>query len=297
MTENQGGSALPPSEWTKLMARPPEHSSEGLGWKGLSAYRFTNPYRWQLKLPAVSSHMIVAHMANPCVMSTRWNGVMRKARSVPGSIMIMSAGQESWWEWTGDICEVQLHLDPAALTAAALEVTDKTVHLIDGLGIVDHELLGIAQKLSAELLTPGLGGRLFADAMSHWLMITLLRRHSTLRCERFERIDVPPHKIRVAMDYIETNLCDDVTLESIATAAGVSPFRFARGFKRATGRAPHQYVVMRRLEKAKELLRSTDRAIGDVARTVGFSTPSHFTSVFRRHCGATPRRFRENLQM
>lgn len=296
MIANQGASALPPSEWTKLMARPPEYSSDDLGWRGLCAYRFTNPYRWQLKLPAVSSHMIVAHMANPCVMATRWNGVMRKARSVPGSIMIMSAGQESWWEWTGDICEVQMHLDPAVLSAAALEITDKPVHLIDGLGIVDHELLGIAQKLSAELLAPGLGGRLFADAMAHWLTITLLRRHSTLRCERFERIDVPPHKIRVALDYIEENLCEDVTLESIATAAGVSPFRFARGFKRATGRAPHQYVVMRRLERAKELLRSTDRAIGDVARTVGFSTPSHFTSVFRRHCGATPRRFRENLQ-
>jgi AraC family transcriptional regulator len=73
----------------------------------------------------------------------------------------------------------------------------------------------------------------------------------------------------------------------------MSPFRFARAFKKATGRAPRQYVINRRIQHARELLRSPRREIAEVAYRVGFATQSHFTAVFHRHCGITPRRFRD----
>ncbi len=72
----------------------------------------------------------------------------------------------------------------------------------------------------------------------------------------------------------------------------MSPFHFARLFKQATGRAPHAYVVTRRIERAKELLSQDSLPLVHVACSVGFQTQGHFTEVFRRYAGLTPGHFR-----
>ena len=82
-------------------------------------------------------------------------------------------------------------------------------------------------------------------------------------------------------------------LAAIAAAARMSTFRFARGFKKAIGHSPYQYVIERRLVRAEELLRTTRESIADIAGSVGFSTQSHFTASVRNRFGATPRRYRE----
>ena len=81
-------------------------------------------------------------------------------------------------------------------------------------------------------------------------------------------------------------------IESIAAALGMSSFRFARGFKNGTGQSPHQFLVARRIEFAKDLLRSPDRTLADIARVAGFSTQSHFTVVFGQRCKMTPLAYR-----
>lgn len=285
--------ALGPEDWMKLMPRAPDLSSASLGWSGIQAYRLTNPSDWQLRLPPIDRHFIVAHLSNPCQLSTRWNGLERRSRSVPGNIMIMSAYQDSYWAWKGSIQELHIFLEPAALAEAASEVADRPFALREGIGLADPAILDIALRLQDELAHPGIGGRLFARAMTDALVLQLLRRHSTLRApEMLERLDIPASRLRAALEYIEAHLGHDLSLEAMAGAAGMSTFRFARGFRRAVGVPPHQFVISRRLERAKELLRSGDEAIGEVARRVGFATQSHFTAVFTRRCGVSPQRYR-----
>ncbi|MCX7056979.1 MAG: AraC family transcriptional regulator, partial [Proteobacteria bacterium] len=105
--------------------------------------------------------------------------------------------------------------------------------------------------------------------------------------------DMTARQLRAATDFIESQLDQDLSLESISAASAMSPFRFARAFKKATGQSPLQYVIHRRIDRAKELLRSGDRDLADIANLVGFSTQSHFTAVFRRRCGTTPKRYRD----
>jgi AraC family transcriptional regulator len=277
----------------KLMPRSPDLSSRALGWTHIQAYRLTNPPSWQLELPPINRHFVVAHLSNPCQLSTRWNGLARRSRSLPGNIMIMSANQGSYWEWQGEIEELHMFLDPEVLSAAAHEIADRPVQLLDGIGIIDMAILDVALKINAELAQPGLCGRLFSQSMTHSLALQLLRRHSTLcGSDRLERLDIPAHRLRAALEYIEAHLCEDVSLEAIAAAANLSTFRFARGFRKATGQPPHQYVIGRRLERAKDLLRTTNADIAEVARRVGFATQSHFTAVFSKRCGLPPKRYR-----
>jgi AraC family transcriptional regulator len=73
---------------------------------------------------------------------------------------------------------------------------------------------------------------------------------------------------------------------------GISPLYLARAFKSAMGQSPHQYVIARRVERAKELLRNTDMAVVDVALAVGFSSQSHLSHWFVRQVGVSPSSYR-----
>jgi len=97
------------------------------------------------------------------------------------------------------------------------------------------------------------------------------------------------------LDYIDSNLGGNIHLSELAEAAGLSEFHFAKLFKQSMGASPHQYILQRRLERAKELLRNPALSLSDISLEAGFADQSHFTNVFRRFVGATPSKFRSTL--
>jgi AraC family transcriptional regulator len=98
--------------------------------------------------------------------------------------------------------------------------------------------------------------------------------------------------LRSVTDYVGDNVSGDLSLSGMAAAANLSPFHFARTFKRTTGLSPHQYVLRTRMERAQELLENTELQIGEVAKRVGFASPSHFSQQFRRIIGVAPSNLR-----
>ena len=98
--------------------------------------------------------------------------------------------------------------------------------------------------------------------------------------------------MRRAIEYIDDNLRGELTLAAIAEAVALSPGHFAHAFRQATGVAPHRYVLERRVERAKMLLRQSDMPITEIAERVGCSSHSHFSVLFHRITGLTPRQFR-----
>ena len=101
-----------------------------------------------------------------------------------------------------------------------------------------------------------------------------------------------PHRLARVLAYVESSLHERLPVGALAREASMSPFHFARMFKLATGHSPHQYVVLRRMEHAKQLLGATTLPIVQVARRVGFRTQAHFTGVFSRYAGTTPKAYR-----
>lgn len=101
-----------------------------------------------------------------------------------------------------------------------------------------------------------------------------------------------PHRLQRVLELIDERLCEPLQVSELAAAAGLSPFHFARMFKLATGVPPHAYITARRMEKAKLLLGASNLALCDVAAQVGYQTQAHFTGVFHRRVGVTPRAYR-----
>jgi transcriptional regulator GlxA family with amidase domain len=93
-------------------------------------------------------------------------------------------------------------------------------------------------------------------------------------------------------EYIEAHLEENIALEALAAAAGLSMFHFARAFKQSEGVTPHSYLVQRRIERAQELLTVTDCSLSDIALATGFSDQSHLARHFRERVGMPPSAFR-----
>ncbi len=105
-----------------------------------------------------------------------------------------------------------------------------------------------------------------------------------------------PGALRRVREHIECNIACELRSEELATIAALSVGHFSRAFRQSTGRSPHRYVLERRVVAASELLRTTTRALAEVALEVGFSDQSHFNRIYTSLTGETPgacrRRFR-----
>ncbi|ABS27545.1 helix-turn-helix domain-containing protein [Anaeromyxobacter sp. Fw109-5] len=91
--------------------------------------------------------------------------------------------------------------------------------------------------------------------------------------------------------FVEDHLGEHLSLDVLASVAGLSRFHFARQFRRRTGQSPMAFVQRSRVERAKALLRAGTASVGEVAAALGFADHSHFTRTFRRLVGTSPRRF------
>ena len=94
------------------------------------------------------------------------------------------------------------------------------------------------------------------------------------------------------MDFIETNLAEPLSLGQLAGMCALSEYHFARMFRESFGLPPHQYLLARRMNRARHLLRTTRMPLGDVALACGFASASHFSNKFRQAMGATAGEYR-----
>jgi AraC-like DNA-binding protein len=104
--------------------------------------------------------------------------------------------------------------------------------------------------------------------------------------------ELPAYTLRRVTQYIQENLRRDLRLAELSALVHMSPYHFARLFKRSTGVPPHRFLVRRRIDEARALLAARTVPVAEVAQLVGFRTPSHFTTTFRRVIGLTPSAYR-----
>jgi AraC-like DNA-binding protein len=102
-----------------------------------------------------------------------------------------------------------------------------------------------------------------------------------------DAIPVYIHLLR-AKDLIDREYAEQLDVPALARAAHASTAHFSRSFKRAFGETPHQYLLRRRIERAKELLRGTEMSVTEVSFEVGFQSLGSFSTAFRDLVGTAP---------
>jgi AraC family transcriptional regulator len=131
---------------------------------------------------------------------------------------------------------------------------------------------------------------MYVENLTHLLAIHLIRHYCAFNVKpQLVTTGLPPKKLQQVLEYIYTYLDQELTLTQLASVVHMSPAYFSTRFKASTGLAPHQYVIEKRIERAKQLLIKGDCSIRDVALQVGFCDQSHLTRHMRRLMGVTPK--------
>jgi AraC family transcriptional regulator len=103
----------------------------------------------------------------------------------------------------------------------------------------------------------------------------------------------PPARLRRVLDYMHAHLGEELSLHQLAAVVQLSPHHFAQRFKQSTGVAPYQYVLRQRLATARQWLAETPLSLAEISYRLGFASQAHFTTIFRKHVGATPGAYRQ----
>ena len=97
---------------------------------------------------------------------------------------------------------------------------------------------------------------------------------------------------RRLLEHIDAHLAESITLDELAAIAALSPYHLIRSFKADMGVTPFRWVLLQRIERARRLLEITTLPLAEIAYACGFSSQSHFSTVFKQETGATPARYR-----
>jgi AraC family transcriptional regulator len=263
----------------------------------LEASRFGNLPASELNQPAITHHGLVLFVRPPEELDLVFDGVKRHVPPATGAIVAVPAGTPALWRWSGRNSSLHIYLEPDLVArvgaeAFGLDPARVTVPPLDGVDL--PQLRALMWAVDAELTAGGAGGRLAAESLANILAVHLIRSAlAPRRPERARNGALPQARLRDVIDYIEGVLGASPSLAEMASVARLSSYHFARQFKAATGLPPHQYVIMRRVERAKELLQAeSDVSLAEVAALAGFSDQSQFANHFKRAVGVTPRRFR-----
>ncbi len=162
----------------------------------------------------------------------------------------------------------------------------------------DERLARLGRDLADELREEAAGQGLVVGALVEQALVHLLRRYANLRRSahlELSRAGLVDRRIRLAVELMHAHLHRDLSLEEIASAAHLSPFHFARLFKKLTGATPHAYLASLRAARAQTLLAETDLPVTEVGARVGYMSSSHFARAFRQATGLSPRAYRKAL--
>jgi len=161
-----------------------------------------------------------------------------------------------------------------------------------GIGINDKILAALASVLMPAFEHPDDVSQLFVDHVTSAIVAHLAHSLGGMKeRERRAHGGLAPWQERRAKEYVDANLDGDMSVMLLARACGLSTKHFSRAFRQSTGLAPHQWLLQRRIDKAKQLLRGA-LSLADVALTCGFADQSHFTRVFTRAVGLSPGQWR-----
>jgi AraC family transcriptional regulator len=259
-------------------------------WGGLEVVLVDTP-AGATRAAASSKHRIGFHVGRPVRAVCKLDGRTHRRLQSRGDMDLVPAGMPGVWEDDRSTRILRMSVSPELLRSAAegMGVDSERVELAPRFQLRDGRLEHIAWALEAELTAEVPGDALYGESLGMALAVHLVRRYRTTSGALFEptRGLSRPQLARV-IEYIEENLGGRLLLAELAAVAGVSASHFKTQFKRSTGLPVHQYVVRRRVERARLLLARDGHDISDVAVRTGFTDASHLARWMRRALGVTP---------
>jgi len=212
----------------------------------------------------------------------------------PGTTFILPQGTIDELRWKGETHRIAVAIHPNLLVSALDETAhERSIELIENWNLTDANIMAVLLAMTNDLNSGSPAGRLYGESLANALAVYLLKRYAVRGYKPVAyRGGLQAYRLRRVLDYIGANLTADLSLSELAAVAGMSPHYFAELFRRSTGQAPHRYVLLQRIERARQGLADSKCSVLEVGLDAGFQNSSHFARVFRKFVGISPSRFR-----
>ncbi|MEU1517485.1 AraC family transcriptional regulator [Streptomyces sp. NPDC005811] len=275
---------------------PPPLPEPGVPWRALSVARETVPREaTEWEQPPSEGFRIVAHLRGAALFDAdTGDGRWRTASCAPGDVCRIPPGHR---------VRVRRRLvgpDPLELVHILLPTEVFGRHTAEEPGgrpvdlralerLPEPDPLVVTMAVALVRAREAGAGQLYADSAAEYLAAHLL---APLHGVATAPGALGRRQLDTVVAYMRAHLADRVGLDDLARQVALSRFHFLRLFSATTGRTPHQFLTGLRIETARRLLETGDEPVGRIGRSCGFSTASHFTTVFRREVGHTPTEYR-----
>ena len=271
-------------------------SSQAQGWENLFVEQFREP-PGEGNCHHNDEHTIcLALDTRPIRLLKVREGKTYTGLYAKGDLSITPAQMPFFARWDGEDHYLKIRLTSGFIQRIAsevLEMDSDRLELQPQARIRDPQIEAIGLMLLSELQQGKTASKLYVESLANVLAVHLIRQYMTV-CPQPVMYEggLPQRQLLQVLDYIDAHLHQELKLADLASLLGISEFHFSRRFKQVLGTTPHQYLLQQRIERAKQLLKQSDRSISDIALTCGFNSHSHLSKQFRKLTGITPKAYR-----
>ena len=268
------------------------HLHSGRFWRGYRLECVRVPSSGILTHVLVPEHRVVLAVNGTCDVRYRAYLHDGRYRLRPGVFCFVARGYLfEQLAWTGNHFEaIVLDITAIGFDPSPVDTFGRTDALLDMyMGIEDARVATLVDLMRAEIEAGCPTGSTYAEALSLALASRVASLCATIPGEQRSTPTLSSKQLGRIREHVDKHLSQELTIERLAALASMSPFHFARCFKQTTGMTPHQFVTRERVLRARELLTTEKRPIGEIAMELGFASQSHFSDVYRRITGSSPR--------
>jgi AraC family transcriptional regulator len=264
-------------------------ASQVLDWPGMLIETGKNQVEEVDDLVLAQHYLSLNLDPAPLTLEVKGGHGFKTFKIPPRSIWVCPAGEPLTLRLKSHFSYVRISIADAHLRKLLGQEQAPPMKLRRSYGVAVPQIHHLIEALAAETRNRNPGGLALVEAMTAALG-HLLVRHVAVEQPRQElpRGGLSPSIKRRTLEMIDARLSGKLTVEMLAQEVGLSPAHYARAFKQTIGRAPHQYLLSLRLERARRLLEAPGLGLGDVAHQTGFADQAHFSRLFKREYGITP---------
>jgi AraC family transcriptional regulator len=221
------------------------------------------------------------------------SGHVRRAFVRAPLVSVVPPGQECSIHCVRAGDTLVLRLAPQYYAQRVLAALGEVIPLAARFAAFDPFIRALTSGLLAQFQSGDRPSAAYLEPLGAVLSVHLARHYGAAAVESNSTpCGLPTHRLAHVQAFVRDHVSEVLHVERLAAEVHMSQYHFARMFKHATGHSPHLYVVMQRVSHAKALLQETELPLLEVAEQSGFRTQGHFTGVFHRYAGTTPRNFR-----